>query len=176
MRRLRVRSWSPPRARTRLECSPHYTGCEVWKIALNRHFGWHLLVLFNIIYLPPACLWHFNSLTRDWTWGPCSGSAESQLMDHQGRSGYRLFYIHLFSIKVVTFASYEIVVVHSLICVWLFATPWTAARQASLSFPVHLLELAQIHVHWVSDAIQPSLPLSSPSPPAFNLSQHQGLF
>ena len=40
----------------------------------------------------------------------------------------------------------------------------------------HLLELAQAHVHWVGDAIQPSHPLSSPSPPAFNLSQHQGLF
>ena len=38
------------------------------------------------------------------------------------------------------------------------------------------LELAQTHVHWVSDAIQPSHPLSSPSPPAFNLPQHQGLF
>ena len=38
-----------------------------------------------------------------------------------------------------------------------------------------LSELAQIHVHRVSDAIQPSHPLSSPSP-AFNLSQHQGLF
>ena len=44
--------------------------------------------------------------------------------------------------------------------------------------PVHhqLLEVAQTHVHWVGDAIQPSHPLSSPSPPAFNLSQHQGLF
>ena len=44
-------------------------------------------------------------------------------------------------------------------------------------FPVlHCLpELAQIHVHWVSDAIQPSHPLPSPSRPAFNLSQHQGL-
>ena len=44
--------------------------------------------------------------------------------------------------------------------------------------PVHhqLLELTQTHVHWVGDAIQPSHPLSSPSPPAFNLSQHQGLF
>ena len=39
----------------------------------------------------------------------------------------------------------------------------------------HLPELAQTHVHWVSDASQPSHPLSSPSP-AFNLSQHQGLF
>ena len=41
----------------------------------------------------------------------------------------------------------------------------------------HLLpELAQTHVHRVCDAIQPSHPLSSPSPPAFNLAQHQGLF
>ena len=39
----------------------------------------------------------------------------------------------------------------------------------------NLWEFAQTHVHWVSDAIQPSHPLSSPSP-AFNLSQHQGLF
>ena len=44
-------------------------------------------------------------------------------------------------------------------------------------FPVHyqLTELAQTHVHQVGDAIQPSHPLSSPSP-AFNLSQHQGFF
>ena len=42
--------------------------------------------------------------------------------------------------------------------------------------PVHyqLPEFTQTHVHWLGDAIQPSL--SSPSPPAFNLSQHQGLF
>ena len=39
-----------------------------------------------------------------------------------------------------------------------------------------LLKFTQTHVHWLSDAIQPSHPLSSPSPPAFNLSQHQGLF
>ena len=44
--------------------------------------------------------------------------------------------------------------------------------------PVHhqLLEFTQTHVHWVCDAIQPSHPLSSPSPPALDLSQHQGLF
>ena len=44
--------------------------------------------------------------------------------------------------------------------------------------PVHhqLPELIQTHVHWVGDAIQPSHPLSSPSPPAFIHSQHQGLF
>ena len=45
-------------------------------------------------------------------------------------------------------------------------------------FLVHhqLLELAQTHVHRVGGAIQPSHPLLSPSPPAFNLSQHQSLF
>ena len=44
--------------------------------------------------------------------------------------------------------------------------------------PVHhqLPELAQTHVHWDSDAIQPSHPLLSPSPPAFSLSQHERLF
>ena len=44
--------------------------------------------------------------------------------------------------------------------------------------PVHhqLPEFTQTHVHWVSDAIQPSHPLSSPSPPALNPSQHQSLF
>jgi len=42
--------------------------------------------------------------------------------------------------------------------------------------PHHLPEFAETHVHRVSDAIQPSPPLSSPSPPAFSLSQHQGLF
>ena len=44
--------------------------------------------------------------------------------------------------------------------------------------PIHhqLPEFTQTHVHWVSDAIQLSHPLSSPFPPAFDLSQHQGLF
>ena len=45
-----------------------------------------------------------------------------------------------------------------------------------LSVHHQLPESTETHVHWVSDAIQPSHPLSSPSPPALNLSQHQGLF
>ena len=64
--------------------------------------------------------------------------------------------------------------VQSLSRVRLFATPWIAAHQASLS--IKLLEFTQIHVHRVGDAIQPSHPLSSPSPPAPNPSQRQGLF
>ena len=57
--------------------------------------------------------------------------------------------------------------------VWLFATPGTAAFQASLSFTISQ-NLLQTHVHWVSDAIQPPLPPLSPF--AFSLSPHQGLF
>ena len=65
--------------------------------------------------------------------------------------------------------------VQSLSHVRLFVTPWTAARQ---TFPVHhqLPELTQTQVHRVGDALQPSHPLSSTPPPAFNLSQHQGQF
>ena len=66
------------------------------------------------------------------------------------------------------------VVVQSLRHAWRFATPWTAAQQAPVFH--HLPELAQSHVHWVGYAIQPSHPLSSPSPPAFSLSQDQGIF
>ena len=56
-----------------------------------------------------------------------------------------------------------------------FAISWTANMTG---FPVYhqLPELAQTQVHRVSEAIQPSHPPSSPSPPAFNLAQHQGLF
>ena len=77
---------------------------------------------------------------------------------------YAVTYIH-----ITLFSS-----VQSLSCVCLCgpmdcSTPGFSVHQ-------HLLELAQTHVHRVSDVIQPSHPLSSPSPPAFSLSQHQGLF
>ena len=58
--------------------------------------------------------------------------------------------------------------VQSLSRVQLSVTPWTAAHQASLSFKLICSSSC--------DVIQPSHPLSSPSPPAFNLSQQQGLF
>ena len=58
----------------------------------------------------------------------------------------------------------------------LFATSWTAAHQATLSITNSQSLLRLMSVHRVGDAIQPSHPLSSPSPPAPNLSQHPGLF
>ena len=64
------------------------------------------------------------------------------------------------------------VVVQSLSRVQLFETPWTEPGSPVLH---HLPECAQTHVRWVSDAIQPSHPLSPPPSPAFNLCQHQGL-
>ena len=57
-------------------------------------------------------------------------------------------------------------------------TLWDPMNCSMPGLPVHhqLLEFTQTHAHWVGDAIQPSHPLSSPSPPAPNPSQHQGLF
>ena len=64
------------------------------------------------------------------------------------------------------------VVVQSLSCVRLFATPRTAAHQASLS-----CSISQSLLRFMSiESVMPCRPLSSPSPPALNLSQHQGLF
>ena len=62
----------------------------------------------------------------------------------------------------------------SLSHLWLFATPARSTQDFSVLH--HLPEFARTHVHWVGDAIQASHLLLSPSPPAFNFSQHQGLF
>jgi len=57
-------------------------------------------------------------------------------------------------------------------------TLWDSVNHSTPGLTVHhqLPEFIKTHVHWIGDAIQPSHPLSSPSPPAFNLSQHHGLF
>ena len=57
-------------------------------------------------------------------------------------------------------------------------TLWDPMNRSIPGLPVHhqLQESTQTHVYWVGDTIRPSNPLSSPSPPALNLSQHQGLF
>ena len=85
-------------------------------------------------------------------------------------------YIDLeFSFFAVSFSVCSIrviVVIQLLNYVQLFETPWTAAHPTLH----YLLEFAQTHVHWVGDAIQLSHRLSSISPPAFILSQHQSLF
>ena len=67
------------------------------------------------------------------------------------------------------------VAVQSLSHVWLFATPRTAAHQASLSFTISWSLLKLMSIESI-DPIQPTRPLPSLSPPTFNLSQHQGFF
>ena len=59
-----------------------------------------------------------------------------------------------------------------------YRTLWNPINCSTPGLPVHhqLPEPTQTHLHWVGDAIQPSYPLSSPSLPTLNLSQHQGLF
>ena len=80
----------------------------------------------------------------------------------------------LFQCKNNSF-SFEFSSVQSLSHVRLFVTPWTTARQASLSITNSQSLPKPMSIESVI-AIQPSHPLSSPSPPALNLSQHQGLF
>jgi len=70
------------------------------------------------------------------------------------------------------YCSFKFSSVQLLSRVQLFVTPWTAARQASLS----ITDSQSLLKFLSSDVIEPSHPLSSPSPPTFNLSQHQGLF
>ena len=76
--------------------------------------------------------------------------------------------------KLVSLVSFHLlVVVQSLGGVWLFVTPWTAACQASLSFTISKSLLKLMSSPWCHSTISSLLP---PSPPAFNLFQHQGLF
>ena len=75
---------------------------------------------------------------------------------------------------IKSMAIFQFSLVQSLSRVRLFGTPRISARQASVH--CQLQEFTQTHVHRVGDAIQPSHPLSSPSPPAPNPSQHQSLF
>ena len=69
--------------------------------------------------------------------------------------------------------NFVVVVIHPKLCPAVYHT----MDCSTPDFPLfhYVLEFAQIHVHWVNDAIQPSHPLSPASPLALNLSQHQGL-
>ena len=87
-------------------------------------------------------------------------------------SGQRCY---LYLIMIWELLSFMIVVQLLFSCVWTLCNPMDCIKPG---FPVlhYLPEFAQTHVHWVSEAIQPSHPLLPPSPPPLNLSQHQGLF
>ena len=110
---------------------------------------------------------HVHSLSHYW------GSIQFQESHSQlWRSGGSV-YMRFKKKKRLSFDGCFVIVVQSLSCVWLFLTPWTVACQASLSFTTSqcLLKLMSIEL-----VMPPSYPLLSPSLPAFNLPQYQGLF
>ena len=97
------------------------------------------------------------------------GSPLFQIMRSEALIPHRPF------IPIIT--TYEIVVSVQFSCSFMSDSSWHH-RCSMQGLPIHfqLPEFTQTHVHWVGDAIQPSHPLSSLSPPTFNLCQHQGLF
>ena len=177
-----------------------------WTTELNwteRHFQWSLS-LPSILFLsrnrarilaqcPPTWRrwpWYPNKLQwvykgklwantgSDSTWlGKCGGSPKGQKDFLKGVTSYSYisFIKHVEHCIDIECICTMIAVVQSLSCVQLFVTLMDCR---TTGFPVlhYLPEVAQTHIHWVNDAIQPSHLLSSPSPPALNLSQHQGLF
>ena len=98
-----------------------------------------------------------NIFTLRKLWATCPLSESNNLKENIHSNRRELSLVQFSSVQSVVFDS---------------GTPWTAACQASITDS----EFIQAHVYWVCDAIQPSHSLSSPSPPAFNLFQHQGLF
>ena len=85
-------------------------------------------------------------------------------------AGKVVWYSHLFKISLLAPQFSSVVQSCLTLCDLIdCSTPGSPVLHSLPHFP-------QTHVHWVSDAIQPSHPLSSPSPPALNLFQHQGLF
>ena len=117
---------------------------------------WHLRHLVTYLFHVHFPRW--TPKVRDHVYGHCAITVIS-LRSHMNKQS-------LFSsVQCTSFAQLSPTLCNPMDC----STP---------GLPVHhqLPEFTQTHVHWVSDAIQPSHPWSSPSPPAFNLSQHQGLF
>ena len=116
--------------------------------------------------------------------------------EHPGLISFRMHWLDLLAVQGCLFqqhSSKPSILQHSAFFTIQLSHPYISSVQFSRSImstlcnlmdystpvlPIHhqLPELAQIHVHRVGDAIQPSHPLMSPSPPAFNLSQNQGLF
>ena len=144
--------------------------------------------LYKTLWLPPiAFRKKKNPEILSWCSGPykilfCSLD-RSILQTAPGPLHWLLLCLyHSLNPQVFCFSSFSsqlsllFVVVQWLGHVQLFVTPWPAAHQASLSFTISRTLFKELSLSWVDDAIQPSHPLSSPSPPDLNLSQHQCLF
>ena len=146
-------------------------GAEIVKASLEKKT--------RLPWWPSGCdaVFHLRvlSLGRDLgSWMPCSEAS----INKQSRK----------SILADLKTYYLTIVIRVVWCWWRYSVQFSSVAQLCPTLqphglqlpglPVHhqLPELTQTRVHRVGDAIQPSHPLSSPSPPALNLSQHQGLF
>ena len=141
--------------------------------------GW---VIFHCIYTPylpyPFLCWWTARLL------PCPGYCKQCCNEHWGtcvsfNSGFLGVYAQQWDCWVVWQFYFQFLILDSSIQsfshVWLFATPWTVTCQAFLSITNSQSPPKSMFIE-SGDTIQQSHPLSSPSPPALSLSQHQGLF
>ena len=120
----------------------------------------HLILCHHLLLLPsifPSIRVFSNKSALHFMW--------AEVLELQHQYFQRTFRIDFLSVQFSSVAQLCLTLCHPMDC----SIP---------GFPIHhqLLEFAQTHVHRVGTAIQPSHPLSSPSPPAFSLSQPQGLF
>ena len=150
---------------------------KIWTWSLGREEPWRRKWQPTPVFLPGRSHWQ-RSLASYHPWG--RRRVRHDLATKQQKQSSSLLIMYLFSkislgntsffIKI-QFSSVQLS--SSVVSDTLWPHGLQHARPPCLS---PLPEFTQTHVHWVHDAIQPSKPLSSPSPPIFNLSQHQGLF
>ena len=145
-----------------------------------------MLLFFCLFVFWPRGMWDLSSPTRDQTLTPCIGRWSLNCWAAWEVSRYLISKINLVCLEV-TLRKMQTFSFNSCICFG--SVQFSSVAQSCLILcdpknrstpgpPVHhqLLEFTQTRVHQVRDAIQPSHPRSSPSPPAPNPSQHQSLF
>ena len=136
---------------------------SIWILYLNRHIRVKLCCIHSVLWWRNNKNWWWKFFITSLTLSPPSGSStiSSERFWLATLSNWKLYW-------TVQFSSVA----------QLYLTPRNPVNRSTPRLPVHhqLPKFIQTHVHRVGDAIQPSHPLSSPSPPAPNPSQHQGLF
>ena len=150
-----------------------------WGFPCTQPFALLFLLLEFSLSLLSFSLWYFLvwvCLGSSWLW-PSVLVVPGYLFPSSDSGNFWLMHFQLpshFLLLLENFGMFQFSSIQSLSRIWL-CDPMSCRMPG---FPVlhQFPELAQTHVHWVGAAIQPSHPLSSPSPPAFSFPQHQGLF
>ena len=157
-----------------------------WKTSSQFSHPWVSIILLSVWLLEATCKWHhmvfvflqLNSLSR------MPSSSIHIVANDRILLWWRLrLFPYLDYVRIHGVANIFLISSFHFFWFWCSVTKSCPTLFDPMScstpgLPVHhhLPELTQTHVHWDGDAIQPSHPLLSPSPPALNLSQHQGLF